>query len=198
MVQDEFHSNDYYNIGPYNSTKEYVISCYDREIYYYTHASESVIDLELFSDIPLPVFVETLRKTRQSLIDDDSAFDPEEPFVFSHGDFHGQNILVSGTTVTAIIDWEFAGAFPLSELFGDEGVDVVCFQNERENSRWCARIEGYIGSRVQERGWSMKRIQWLLKNRNEELQAARYEMFPKVDHGTPRSSSESDSCGHAS
>lgn len=198
MVQEEFHSHDCYNIGPYNSTKEYVISCYDREIHYYTNACESVIDLQRFSDVPLPVFLKTLRKKRQSLIDDDSGFDLDEPFVFAHGDLHGQNILVSGTTVTAIIDWEFGGAIPLSELLGDEGIDVVGCQNTRENSRWCSRIVGYITGRVHQHGWSMKRIDWLLRIRNEDLQAARYEMFPKVDHAMPVSSSESNSGGSTS
>lgn len=172
-----------------------MIACYDREIYYYTNVSESEIDLELFSDIPLPVFLETLRTKRQSIIDDDSLFDLEEPFVFCHGDLHGQNILVSGTNITAIIDFEFAGAFPLSELLGDAGVDVVGCQNERENSKWCARILGHVRRGVHRKGWPMKNIQWLLENRNEVVQAAKYEMYPKIDHDMP---DERFSCGRDS
>ena len=34
--QGKFHSNDCYHIGPYKGTKEYVLACYDNEIYYYT------------------------------------------------------------------------------------------------------------------------------------------------------------------
>lgn len=178
MLQDQCHSHACYNIGPYNSTKEYVISCYDREIYHYTHAPNSVIDLGLFTQTPLPDFIKILRKTRQSLIDNDSVFDTEEPFVFCHGDFHGQNILVSGTDITGIVDWEFAGAYPLSELLGDEGVDVVACQSILENSKWRARILRHVRDRVESQGWSKKRIEWLLDSRNEELQTARSEMVP--------------------
>lgn len=42
--QDKFHSPDCYDIGPYHSTHAYVLGCYDKEIYYYTHAPDSDID----------------------------------------------------------------------------------------------------------------------------------------------------------
>lgn len=40
----------------------------------------------------------------------------DEPFVLVHGDFHGRNIIMRGTQVQAVLDWEFAGAYPLGEL----------------------------------------------------------------------------------
>lgn len=42
--RDKFHSPDCYDIGPYHSTHAYVLGCYDKEIYYYTHAPDSDID----------------------------------------------------------------------------------------------------------------------------------------------------------
>ncbi len=49
----------------------------------------------------------------------------DEPFVLVHGDFNGQNIMMRGTDVVAVIDWEFSGAYPLSELVGADIVTVI-------------------------------------------------------------------------
>ena len=90
--QGKFHSNDCYHIGPYKSTKEYVLACYDKEIYYYTHASPSDIDSNLFEDTPLELFVQQLRDERSS---PEVNYNPvDKPFVLVHGDFNGQNIMM--------------------------------------------------------------------------------------------------------
>jgi aminoglycoside phosphotransferase (APT) family kinase protein len=48
-----------------------------------------------------------------------------EPFVLVHGDFNGRNIMMQGTKVVAVLDWEFPGAYSLSELVGVDILEVV-------------------------------------------------------------------------
>ncbi|KAG1719787.1 hypothetical protein EDB19DRAFT_1836435 [Suillus lakei] len=44
----KFLSNRCYLIGPYKTIEEYILACYDKEMYYYTHAPASNIDSDLF------------------------------------------------------------------------------------------------------------------------------------------------------
>ncbi|EEQ91558.2 uncharacterized protein BDCG_06678 [Blastomyces dermatitidis ER-3] len=46
--QAKFHPRDCHNIGPSVNSKDYILSCYDREIYYDTHANRDEILLEAF------------------------------------------------------------------------------------------------------------------------------------------------------
>ena len=58
--------------------------------------------------------MEQLQNKRQEL---ETGFIAEdEPFVLVHGDFHGRNIIMQGLQVQVVLDWEFAGAYPLSEM----------------------------------------------------------------------------------
>lgn len=158
------------------------MACYDKEIYYYTHAPKSAINNDLFEHTPLLDFVQSLRETKNLLLNSDSAFPTTEPFVLVHGDFHGRNILVKGTEIAAVVDWEFAGAYPLSELLGDDGIEFVeCDDTPRmkENSKWCARILCHVKQMVQDLGWSKRDEKLLLEGRNEALQWARCEMIPR-------------------
>lgn len=134
----EFHSQDYYHIGPYVSTKEYVLVCYDRDICYYSQAPQHGIDIDsdLFTDVSVQDFVVELQKKKDSLAAADIA---DEPFALVHGDFHGRNILSDGDQVLAILDWEFAGSYPLSETLSGGGIDVVEAVSEElddENTGW--------------------------------------------------------------
>ena len=108
------------------STKDYVLTCYDKEIYYYTHAPTSDIDFDLFVDTSLQNFIHQLRAKREQLVTIFVAAD--EPFVLVHN-FNGQNIMMQGSKVRAVLDWEFSGVYPLSELiraqFGGIGIDVL-------------------------------------------------------------------------
>lgn len=113
---------------------------------------------------------------------DASIFPPEEPFVLVHGDFHGRNIIVKGTDIAAVIDWEFAGAYPMSELLGDEGIDLVeCYDTPEmmENSKWCARILRHVKAMVIGQGWPEQDQKLLLEGQNEALQWARCQMMPR-------------------
>ncbi|KFY34903.1 hypothetical protein V494_06376 [Pseudogymnoascus sp. VKM F-4513 (FW-928)] len=173
-----FHSYEYYPIGPYSTTKEYILACYDREIAYYTHASIDDIDIDLFLDTSVSDFVTQLRNKRTEL----SAADiHEEPFVLVHGDFHGRNILAQEDQILAIIDWEFAGSYPLSETLAGGGIDVVdadSKETDEENTMWGRKIRGLIREEVGRRGWEEERIGLLMGDGNWELGRAREEMFP--------------------
>ncbi|PVH85267.1 hypothetical protein DL98DRAFT_608008 [Cadophora sp. DSE1049] len=175
----KLHRNESYPIGPYSSTKEYMLACYDKEIFYYSNADAEDIDESLFDDISIEEFVEQLREKRRSLEEKDIA---DEPFVLIHSDLHGQNILMKGDQIAAILDWEFAGSYPLSEeALSDGGIDVVDADSEEleeENEVWGGKIREYIGELVGMRGWESKDVELLLGEGNRELGVARGEMVP--------------------
>lgn len=43
----------------------------------------------------------------------------QPPFVMAHGDFHAGDIIVRDGHIVGVIDWEFAGSYPLSEAIGE-------------------------------------------------------------------------------
>ncbi|RYC55480.1 hypothetical protein CHU98_g10724 [Xylaria longipes] len=177
--RDQFHRNECYPIGPYRTTKEYILSCYDREIYYYTHATDEDIDADFFTVAPVHDFVEELRKKRQALSETEIV---DEPFVLVHGDFHGRNILARGDQITSVIDWDFAGSYPLSETLSYGDVDVVDMDSEElydENLRWGVKIRGFVQDEARRRSWDQNRIDLLMGDGNLELGVARMEMFPE-------------------
>ncbi|KAI0546734.1 kinase-like domain-containing protein [Xylaria curta] len=175
----KFHRNECYAIGPYKSTKEYILSCYDREIYYYTHAPGEDIDEDLFVDVPVWEFVEELRKKRKALSETDIV---DEPFVLVHGDFQGRNILARGDQITAVLDWDFAGSYPLSETLSYGDVNVVEMESEElynENLTWGGKIRAFVQDEVVRRKWDQSRVDLLMGDGNSELGVARMEMFPE-------------------
>ncbi|KAI0201205.1 kinase-like domain-containing protein [Astrocystis sublimbata] len=174
----QFHRDECYPVGPYRSTKEYILSCYDREIHYYSHATDNEIDADFFKNMSVPKFVEELKKKRQAL--SETEFE-DEPFVLVHGDFTGRNILISGDQITAVLDWDFAGSFPISETLSGERIDVVEMESEEtceENFKWDAKIRVFIQDELAKRHWDQDRINLLMGGGNFELGFARCEMFP--------------------
>ena len=108
----------------------------------------------------------------------------DEPFVLVHGDFNGQNIVMQGTKVQAVLDWEFSGAYPLSELVGGGvGVDVLEVtdnESEEENSKWSRRIMKMVAETARKRNWSEKEVAMLISDGDPIVGFARTEMFPGV------------------
>lgn len=104
----------------------------------------------------------------------------DEPFVLVHGDFSGRNIIMHGTQVQAVIDWEFAGAYPLSELLGGMGVDVMepDEHNFEESVLWSRTIVRMVGETARKRDWDAKELALLLGDGDRVLSFARMEMFP--------------------
>ena len=170
-----------YDIGPYASTKEYVLANYEKEIHYYLYAQEEDIDMDFFEDVSKDDFIMTLQDERYDLLDNENAFLPEEPFVLVHGDFHGRNIMMKEGRIQAVLDWEFAGFYPLSELLGCTGVDVLeveTDEDEDENNRWSELIVKLAGEKAMSRGWDDRRLGLLLGDGDPNLQKTRIEMVP--------------------
>lgn len=158
-----------------------MLACYDKEIYYYLNASAEDIDQGFFEDVSKEDFIKTLQDTRQSIAEDNTAFLPEEPLVLVHGDLHGRNIMMKDGRIEAILDWEFAGSYPLSELLGGMGVDLLEVEDdagEEENNNWSEVIVKLAGDIAKSRGWDDRRLGLLVGDGNLELQNARVEMFP--------------------
>lgn len=124
--------------------------------------------------------MEQLQNKRQEL---ETGFIAEdEPFVLVHGDFHGRNIIMQGLQVQVVLDWEFAGAYPLSEMLGGGiGVNVLEVNDDeldRENTIWSREIMCKVGEVAKRRVWDMKELALLLGDGDPILGYARTEMFP--------------------
>ena len=79
----------------------------------------------------------------------------DKPYVLCHNEFQGRNILMRETEIAAVIDWEFEGSYPLSEL-NDLGLDIVEYESdehEGQNDHWASRIaKELVPSVAPERG----------------------------------------------
>ncbi|CAF9924922.1 MAG: hypothetical protein HETSPECPRED_005697 [Heterodermia speciosa] len=180
--RDKFHSPLCYDIGPYTSTKDYVLANYQKEIHYYLYAPEEDIDFSFFEKVSKDAFIMTLQDERYDLLDNDNAFLPEEPFVLVHGDLHGRNILTKGGRVQAVLRWQFAGFYPLSELLGCTGVDVLEVKDDEdkvENNKWSDLIVKLAGERAKSRGWDERKVGLLLGDGDPKLHKTRIEMVPR-------------------
>ena len=137
--------------------------------------------MDFFEDVSKDAFIMTLQDERFDLLDNEDAFLPEEPFVLVHGDFHGRNIMMKEGRIQAVLDWEFAGFYPLSELLGCTGVDVLEIETDKdevENNKWSERIVKLAGERARSRGWDQRRLDLLLGDGDPKLQKTRTEMIP--------------------
>jgi len=107
-----------------------------------------------------------------------------EPFVLVHGDFNGRNIMMQGTKVQAVLDWEFSGSYPLSELIGGgigvDVLDVIDDESEEENSKWSNRIVKMAAETARKRGWVEREVEMLIGDGDPIVGYARTEMFPGV------------------
>ncbi|KIW10348.1 hypothetical protein PV08_11310 [Exophiala spinifera] len=183
-----FHSPEYYNIGPYADSKEYILACYDRKISYYTHAAETDIIAEAFEKTSVADFINTLKLERLGLLNHDESLFRDidaEPRVLVHEDFHAGNILVRDGHIVGILDWEFSGVYPLSELLGPILILQVSSPGrdnltEQEDVKWHERYLEEVESVVLKRGWSKPSISALTGNGRPVLQKARSIMFPEV------------------
>lgn len=81
-----------------------------------------------------------------------------------------------------VLDWEFPGAYPLSELLGGGiGVNILEVDDDesaRENTLWSRDIVRKVGEMARRRGWDEKELALLLSDGDPILCHARTEMFP--------------------
>ena len=92
--------------------------------------------------------------------------------------------MVHNGNISAVIDWEFAGSYPLSELLGGMGVELFELEDENllEYRQWSDRIRDVLVEKVRSRGWEEDRVALLVGLGNRELQLARLEMIPMDDN----------------
>ena len=186
MNRHKHHDPAFYNIGPYPKTKDYVLSCYDREIYFYQNGGDD-IDQGPFTKTPLPEFLESITKARQQLCADDSVFQQidSEPIVLCHEDFHAGNMVVRDGHLVGVLDWEFSSLLPLSELNSKpydfltiEGV-VRDDSTDREEEEWQHLYHQNIARVTRERGWEEDNIKTLMGGGHAWFKEARKIKIPK-------------------
>lgn len=179
--RDKFHRSSCYDIGPYPSTHAYVLACYAKEIYYYAHAPDEDVDMEWFEKTSRPAFVKELQSTFDTIAASPTMF-VDEPFVLVHGDLNGRNILMHEGHVRAVIDWEFAGSYPLSELLDGTGINVLEIESEEaydENRKWADRMIEMVAEVARARGWDEEKVELLIGYGIIDLGLARQEMVPR-------------------
>lgn len=102
--------------------------------------------------------------------------------------------------IKAVIDWEFAGSYPLSELLDSPtGIDVLEMESEGdvdESWKWGACIMDLAEEAVKARGWKERAVELLVRKENSNLQLARMEMVP-VDFGVDDQAEEGQQDGAA-
>ncbi|KAK5460847.1 hypothetical protein LTS15_002910 [Exophiala xenobiotica] len=108
-----------------------------------------------------------------------------EPRVLVHEDFHAGNILVRDGHLVGILDWEFSGVYPLSELLGPILILQVSSPGrdnltEEEEVKWHERYLQEVESVVLKRGWSNPSVSALMGDGHQVLQKARSIMFPEA------------------
>jgi len=132
-----------YPIGPFQTTRQYVLACYAREIYYYEVMG---YERQRSGKADAKQRIEELTSEKKAVAADKSSYAVDEPFVLCHGDLNGRNIMVRVTEIVAVLGWDFAGFFPLSEIFFGGG-NLVELKNEaekEENAKWVAKIEELV------------------------------------------------------
>ena len=95
----------------------------------------------------------------------------------------------------AVIDWEFAGTYPLGELLEGGSVSLIELESDEdftENHKWGQKIRDYVEEKAEARNWSEKDVDNLFKA-NRALQNARIEMHPGHTGGYSEPPVDSDS-----
>ena len=174
-----------------------MVACYDKEICYYTNASAEELDEGLFETTPKEHFIESLRTCRDRLFSDISSFLPQEPFALMHGDLCGRNTMVHDGHFSAVIDWEFAGSCPFSELLGGVGGELFELEDDNllEYRQWSDRIKDEVVEKVRSKGWDEKKVALSVGQGNREVQLARREMIPMDDNADSDEDEDEDGDG---
>lgn len=107
-----------------------------------------------------------------------------EPLVLVHEDFHAGNMLVRDGHLVGILDCEFSGVYPLSELLSA----IVILQisapgrddfTEEEEMKWQERYRQDVEHVVRQRGWREQDIAAVMSDGHPILQTAESIMFPE-------------------
>lgn len=108
-------------------------------------------------------------------------------------------MMIHNGKINAIIDWEFAGSYPLSELLGGTGIEMFELEDDNllEHSEWSDKIRDSIVEKARARGWDDEKLELLVGEGNRELQLARQEMIPMLDVDVEEGSTPGDDTNDA-
>ncbi|CAB4440561.1 unnamed protein product [Rhizophagus irregularis] len=90
------------NRGPFGNTYDYIFAAIDKEIVYskkYFNEEEQEKWIPIYEE-----FLSFLPKYFKN---------NNDIFVLTHGDFYHTNIIVDGTKITGVVDWECSGSYPV-------------------------------------------------------------------------------------
>lgn len=79
---------------------------------------------------------------------------PWPPPVFTHGDLNPCNILLRGTQVVGIIDWEFSGWYPFYWEY------TAAWYGNRTREWWRGRLDSFIDAHTEELKMEILRQKW--------------------------------------
>lgn len=141
--------------------------------------------MEAFENVTVAEFIESLKLEKENVSKDvqlSQTLDVE-PRVLVHEDFHAGNMLVHDGSLVGVVDWEFSGVYPLSELLGAIQLIQVsppCRSEgtEEEEAKWDGRYRQDLGKIVRQRGWTEENIETLLGGGWPAFQKVRTVMFP--------------------
>jgi aminoglycoside phosphotransferase len=105
--------------GPFSNIKDYLLARLNLELYCLNHFRTLA---------PNAALIPKLKRYIQQFSDKFPPVTKHIPIVLAHNDFRLANIIVEGTKITGVIDWEWAGAYP-------------AFQEEIEDFAFCATEE---------------------------------------------------------
>ena len=129
--------------------------------------------------------MQELHQRKEALIEEPLISLLAEPFAISHGNMSGHNILINGagTDVLAVMDWQFAGFYPLSEnlKFGLPALQgtVACEETE-DGIKWQKRVRELIREIGTERKWKEREVDVLLGSGHAVLKEVRGVMGPSA------------------
>ena len=79
---------------------------------------------------------------------------PWPPPVFTHGDLNPFNILLRGTQVVGIIDWEFSGWYPSYWEY------TAAWYGNRTRQRWQDELDKFLDIQPEELKMEIVRQKW--------------------------------------
>lgn len=117
--------------------------------------------MDAFENATVAEFIESLKLEKENVSKDVQLFQAldAEPHVLVHEDFHAGNMLVRDGSLVGIVDWEFSGVYPLSEMLGAIQLIQVSPSGRREGieeeeEEWDSRYRQDLEKIVRQRGWT--------------------------------------------
>ncbi|KAF2430321.1 kinase-like protein [Tothia fuscella] len=144
-----------------------------------------------------PFFLDTLRQTRAIVADlEDPSLLPAEPYGLVHGDFEGRNVLVNGTSVVAVIDWEFANFLPLGVSKTPEILSYNTEEDYEEDLKWQNIIRDLAAEMCYAKKWPEREVRLMLSGGNPMFQRCRSGCYPQQPEETDQKDSDVESLTH--